>query len=234
MDEFRDLAERMIRMPDHLDEAHYRKKYQAVAHLAHGWLKRVTRGASSILILDAAGHAGEIPPLGRSVLEHVVALRWLVAQGEDIVAPLRTTHYRETERFLEALRKTARGALDEDVFAAVFASTEHDDHGRDHFQQFAHRAAHHGSESDLTTYRALVMESHATYQSTIVYWDSDVRAQLDTSATVIDWPEYAACYLLRGLSAYSEIFIAPPWRRELETIGAAMVLLDPDLEGTLD
>lgn len=234
MENFTALFERMRRMPDQIDQAHFRKRYRGVAHIAHGWLQRVSRGGQALVLLHESGFDGEAPPLARSVLEHFVALRWLVGVGGDITAPLRSVHGRETAKFLEALRKTSRTGPNEDEFAKVLASTEHDDHGRDHFHAFAHRVLHHGRDEDVTAYQGLVMESHATYQSAVQYWDPEEGERLETSRAEFDWPQFAACYMYRALVAYASIFIAPPWRQELDALKRKLIDLEPDLEGSLD
>ncbi|EAR24270.1 hypothetical protein A20C1_00245 [marine actinobacterium PHSC20C1] len=234
MDDFRALVERMQRMPDQLHEGHFRQKYQPVAHIAYGWLTRCSRTADAIVVLHDAGFDGEVPPLARCLLEHVVALRWLVAVGDEISAPLRSVHGHETIKFLEALRKTASGQFDEEQFAKILASTEHDDHGRDHFHAFAHRARLYGREEDLTSYHALVMESHATYQSAVQYWDPETKETLVTSRADYDWLEFATCYLYRALFAYSEIFMAPPWRNELNDVKQHLITLNPAVRAELD
>jgi hypothetical protein len=116
----------------------------------------------------------------------------------------------------------------------VIASTEHDDPGRDYFQAFAHRAGYYGLEEDLTAYQALVMESHATYQSAVVYYDLVEKAPLSVSRTEFDSLKFAVCYLFRSLVAYGSIFVARRWRQELADIKARLIEIDPDLDGSLD
>lgn len=231
MDQFRELLEPMLLMQGRLDQGHFRKQYQAVAHIAHGWLMRCTRGSGALLAMYDAGFEGEVAPLQRSILEHVVALRWLLAEGDRITAPLRTVHGRETEKLRSAMRNsTDASRVDEEMFAAVLISTEHDDHGRDNFHQFAERARAHGNFEDILAYQGLVMETHATFQSAVAYWDFEAKQGLELSRTEGDPVKFAACYLHRALAAYSGVFIAPPWRAELAATRARMVKLDPDLD----
>ena len=81
---------------------------------------------------------------------------------------------------------------------------------------------------------SLVMESHATFQSAAVYFDMETQTTRQTSRTEFAWPEFCACFVYRALTAFSSIFLAPPWRKDLATIYQKLIKLDPLLVGALD
>ncbi|WP_284300516.1 hypothetical protein [Homoserinibacter gongjuensis] len=232
MDDLRPLTERLMLLQDRLDAAYFRPRYKTVGRLAHGWTKRVSRGVGAILAGVDAGYSGELSPMGRSVVEHVVALKWLVAEGDRINSPLRTNYGLQISKLGEAWRSASAGSVDEAGLAAAIASSEHDDHGRDHFQQFAHRVVH-GNEEDLLMYNATLMESHATYRSAAVYWSKKDPKPTATEEWV-NWESFCPLYLYQGLRAYSGILLAPPWKEELAAARAALVAQDPSLDRILD
>jgi hypothetical protein len=80
-----------------------RKKYIGVKELADGWYLHVHRGCLAILLLEDETFGEETAPLRRSVVEHVIALKWLVEDGESILDPLK----RGTSYGLEKLQKGA-------------------------------------------------------------------------------------------------------------------------------
>jgi hypothetical protein len=231
---YRPLIEQMLPFPRRLERAVYRKKYQPVGHIAHGWLMRCVRGAYAVKTLHDSGMGGEASPVARSVVEHLVALRWLMTDGGTINSPLRTNHHEQTKRVLTALEVASSPAFDGEHFARVLASTEHDDHGRDHLQQFAHRAKLHATKQDMTVYFAEVMRSHATYQSAISYWDVENSSPREVSRDESALLKFSSCYMYQALTVYRGLFIARPWGGELRSIRAKLVEIDPLLDLALE
>src|SRR5258708_2707914 len=95
LEELFDLYPRLLRGEP---EVRIRTGYRQVSFLAHGWYLRCHRGIESVLLLDAAAHAEEASPIRRSIIEHVVALRWLAAVGDKILDTVARGHARETKR----------------------------------------------------------------------------------------------------------------------------------------
>ncbi len=56
--------------------------------VAHGFYCRVARTAQAALSLVDIGFGSEAAPLRRSVLEHVLALAWVIDEGAAAVAAL--------------------------------------------------------------------------------------------------------------------------------------------------
>jgi len=65
-----------------------KSSHRRVTHIAHGWYVRAHRGSEAVLVLRDAGFAAESWPTRRSVLEHVVGLKWLAAEGGRAADPL--------------------------------------------------------------------------------------------------------------------------------------------------
>jgi hypothetical protein len=226
---FEPLLEEMLPLLDRLETGTYRKKYRRVGNVAHGWTKRCVRGAEAVMVLQGAGYAGEAAPLMRSVVEHSVALRWLVAEGDAILPTLKTNHKSGTERLLDAALALSKGLVDEKHFRGVIESVEHDDHSGDYMQHFSNRVVKHGTLQDQIEYYGRMLTSHATFQSAIGYWDSSDETPRTSDANAADYRKAGAVYLYLALSSYSKIFVAQPWSATLQKVGARIVELDPGL-----
>ena len=228
--EIAEIIGQLIPMADAVEQGHIRPKYQAVLNVAHGWIRRIVRTNRAILLLQANGFNGEVAPLARSVVEHSVALRWLIADGEDIMAPLRTNHYTGTSRFFEAWRSSTTVEPDEEQIAEELRALENDDHRRDHLQQFAHRVKLYGTPSDLTVYQAELNVAHATYQSAAVYCSFDQTERLPEAEDSGNYDMFCAVYLYLAMIAFSAIFVARPWQGELAAIRARLIRLERDVD----
>lgn len=83
---------------------------------------RCHRGVEAILLLDEAGYAEEASGIRRSVIEHVVALKWLAAEGDRINDTLMRGHARDAERRKEAVTGAGWTSVDPAEIAAVIAA----------------------------------------------------------------------------------------------------------------
>ncbi|MFW8744891.1 DUF5677 domain-containing protein, partial [Mesorhizobium japonicum] len=226
---FEALLEVMAPLPEAFETGTYRLRYRRVGHIAHGWMKRCARGIEAVMLLQRSGYAGEAAPLMRSVVEHSVALRWLVAEGPDILPTLMTNHQGGTKRLLDAALALAKGIVDEKHFRKVIESAEHDDHSRDNLQHFAARVDRYGTLQDQIEYFGYMLTSHATFQSAIAYWDQSDETPRPTDANAADYRKQGAVYLYLALKSYSSIFVAPPWSSTLREVRGRIVDLEPGL-----
>lgn len=71
-----------------------------------GWSVSIRRTIEAILILDAAGSAGETSPLVRLAIEHLVSIEWLITNGQKGFDWLATEHQKWGERMKNAVAKT--------------------------------------------------------------------------------------------------------------------------------
>lgn len=83
--------------------------FHQVTHLAHGWYMRCHRGVQALLCLCEAGFAEEAAPIRRSIVEHAVALHWLVAEGAGILDTVARGHAAGGPRGVETPSKLRTG-----------------------------------------------------------------------------------------------------------------------------
>jgi hypothetical protein len=215
------------------DGSRLREKYQAVGHIAHGWLMRCVRGARAVLVLREAGYSGEASPLVRSVVEHAVALAWLVEEGPAILEPLKRAHSASTEKLLSDWRATGDPDLDENHLEAVLESVAEADNSLDNLVHFETRVVRYGTGGDAVTYRQEVMRSHATYQSAITYYDNDAHVALDEAKLPSDYRHFAAVFIFKGARAFNSVLADHPWSTRLEEIQRGLLANGAELEPLL-
>jgi hypothetical protein len=98
------LKELMVLYPEQANSAPpWRDGYARAGFLAHGWYMRCHRTVEAVLILGNAGYADEAAPLRRSIIEHVLALRWLAAEGDRILDTIARAHALDTRNRAEAV-----------------------------------------------------------------------------------------------------------------------------------
>lgn len=73
---------------DQLEEIRVTAGLQDAAPVAHGWYTAVRRWARAALVLEDAGFGHEAAPLRRSMIEHALAIHWLVAAPVDALTAL--------------------------------------------------------------------------------------------------------------------------------------------------
>lgn len=82
-DTWSSILDELLEVPTTLDGWTFRPTHRRITHIAHGWYMRVDRGTNAVLLLDREGMEEEAAPIRRSIIEHVVGLRWLVAEGNQ-------------------------------------------------------------------------------------------------------------------------------------------------------
>lgn len=209
--------------------------YRGVGHIAHGWFMRCVRGVRAVLLLQSNGFEGEASPLMRSVVEHQVALLWLLAEGPAILDPIKRVHGVEAAKLFRewrAAQKTDPGTdqLDE-IMESVADAT---DSSLDYLAHFAHRARRWGTQTDRVVYHGEVMRSHATFQSASAYYDFRSRETLRASKEPEDHRHFAAVYLFRSASVFGQILLGEPWAEDLALIEEELRELTPEIAKALD
>jgi len=197
-----------------------RTGYQYVGHLAHGWYMRCHRGVEAILLLDRVGYAEEASPIRRSVIEHVLALRWLAAEGDGIYDTVARGHASDVQRRADAVSAAGWTSVDFEKLAEIIAEIDPDsrDSRNDYLRAFAHRLAKYGDHRMLPGYLAECGKTHPGYESAISYVEVPSGLLLDVSDTAVWQVPFAAHELLEALVAVREIFDPKPWRDELKGI----------------
>ncbi|MFG2847131.1 hypothetical protein ACGF12_28745 [Kitasatospora sp. NPDC048296] len=121
--EYRALLPRLLVLYPHAiadaSQRRIRQSHAEVGHLAHGWYMRCHRGVLAVLALEAAGLQVEAAPTRRSVLEHVVALKWLAEQGGIVADILRRGAAHDANKRKAAVKAANWTSVDTALFDAV-------------------------------------------------------------------------------------------------------------------
>lgn len=204
--------------------------YKQVAHIAHGWFRRCVRGVQALLVLQEAGHAGEASPLARSVVEHQVALAWLVAEGRTILDPLKRGHGREAGKLFAEWSAAQQVPPDSELLDSILESVaDAENASLDFLLHFAARVERWGTQTDKIMYQGEVMRSHATFQSASAYYNFERRETLLVSKEGHDYRHFAAVYLFRSASTFDRVLLGSPWAEDLAEIEEGLSEISADI-----
>ncbi len=212
MDDFDPLIDEMDRKATTLASgAHLNVKYGRTTVFAHGWFMRIHRGTGALRALQDVGFQSEGIPIARSTVEHVAALRWLIAEGSEIMPVLKRGHGMATTKLRTSLEE-ARDSLDPKEFDAVIESVaDATDRSQDNLLHVWTVLANHGTPLERAEYRKHVMRSHPTYQSAATYWDVHTGTAFDQAHDRDDYRHFCAVFLYKGMGLYGQIFDPDPW-----------------------
>jgi hypothetical protein len=198
----------------------YRSSHNQVRHLAHGWYLRCHRGIEAILQLDQTGYAEEVAPLRRSVIEHVLALRWLAAEGNRILDTVARGHAADAQRRGEAVSAAGWTSIDLAQIEQVIAEIDPDsrDPGNDHLLTFAHRLAAYGDMHTRPGYLAECARTHPSYESAICYVRLTDGTPLPRSRDAVWQVPFSTTHLLEALLAIQHVYDPEPWHPRLDDI----------------
>ncbi|GAA4035819.1 hypothetical protein GCM10023063_20590 [Arthrobacter methylotrophus] len=175
--------------------------------MAHGWYMRCHRGVQAVLVLEDAGFQVEAAPIRRSVLEHVVALKWLAAQGSVVAGILRRGAANDAKRRKEAMRAANWTSVDLGLFDAVIQDGHGIDSQYDNLLAFKHRCERFGTSHDWTTYLAETAQSHPSWESALPYLDVTTGKPVARNAPnpLVDQAGFCAIHLLEALICINQI-----------------------------
>ena len=192
--------------------------YRQVGHLAHGWYLRCHRGVEAILTLDRAGYAEEAAPIRRSVIEHVLALRWLAVEGDAILDTVARAHEYRAKAIAGAVSAagwTSIALADiEKVIAGIDA--ENRDRSNDHLIHFVQRLSDYGDEHSMPGYLAECARTHPGYESAVCYVELPSGAPLSESRDALWQVPFSTTHMLEALLALRQAFDPEPWKPELD------------------
>lgn len=196
-------------------------QYQQVSHIAHGWYQRCHRGIQSILILDSRGFAEEASPIRRSIVEHNVALQWLVAEGDQILDTIARGHAFAIKRQREAVEGSLWTSIDLNELDAAIASTEYElrDPSSDNLLHFAERVKRYSDTGTMPIWLSEVARTHPSYESAVCYVELPEGHLRQRSKDVVWQVPFATTWLLEALMTLRLIFVKPPWPELLGEIG---------------
>jgi hypothetical protein len=198
----------------------WRDGYTNVAFLAHGWYLRCHRSVQAVLRLGDGGYAEEAAPVRRSIIEHVLALRWLAAEGDKILDTIARAHAFDTKSRATAVVAAGWTSIDVEDLEKIIADIDPDslDRSRDRLLQFASRLSEYGDEHTRPGYIAESAKSHPTYESAVAYVDvpgGDLRWQPREPV----WPiPFCTTHLFEALICVREAFDPKPWESELDSV----------------
>ena len=143
-----------------------------------GWTARVIRLGEAALILDRHGFDTEVSPTIRSMVEHVIALPWVIDQRGRAYQALGRQRAYSMEVFKKAQTPgwTLTGEAAELIERAINIETDEDTKSEDINLATLHRAQRYDL---LTAYQSWLVETWATHAS---FDSATVYSELDTAA----------------------------------------------------
>ena len=128
--------------------------HDRVAHLAHGWFTRCERSIDAIVVLDATQLAEQAAPIRRSIIEHVLALKWIAADGNAVLGTVARGHAFKATKRRDAVADAGWTSVDLDDMQETIDAIEADErdaHG-DSLLHYSQRWRRHGDAHELPGY----------------------------------------------------------------------------------
>lgn len=196
-----------------------RQGWQEVAHIAHGWFMVCQGGAEALIVLDANGFSVQAFPICRTIIEHIVALQWVVEEGDKIHTTLASGHEYQAQKQLEAAM-AAGWAIDDAQAKEAIASAQaaRTNNSNDFLLAFEPRLAKYGDDHLRVEYNTTVAHAHATFESAAPYFVADGAGSgslVDQPRQTIDLVSIATIHLFYALGTIAEILYPKPWGVEL-------------------
>lgn len=154
-------------------------KAEAVA-VVFGWTNRVVRTGEASLILLDAGFEAEAAPLIRSMIEHAIALHWLVDTPAEALQAL----IRERQHQVAVLREAQASGweLSEEtqrlIEEALAVETDRGSRSADRLLATRHRAIAYGLGFLYQAWLVETWDSHASRASATAYYDATATDQI--------------------------------------------------------
>jgi hypothetical protein len=181
---------------------------------------RCHRGVEAVLQLEQTGYQEEAGPIRRSIVEHVVALKWLAAEGNKISVALRRGASHEAGKRKEALQNANWTSVDVGQFDSVIADGVNLDRQQDHLLLFKQRCDAYASPYDLASYLSEVARFHPSWESAVPYIkiENGHVAALSRPAWSIDQAGFCAIHLLEALITFHSILEDAPLDEEIDRL----------------
>jgi len=192
-------------------------RYERAVNIAHGWYVRCLRSVEALLLLEGGGLADEGSAIRRSVIEHIVALQWLVARGDEVVDTLAREHAKSGAKRLAALQDASWESIDFEGVAAELDAirAEELDASQDFLLHFRQREQRFDQTRSLPLYLAETAISHPSYESANRYRDQATGEFLLDSWASSPQAPFCASELLSATMIFRQVFEPPPWDEEL-------------------
>jgi hypothetical protein len=188
-------------------------------HIAHGWFMRVHRGCAAVMLLREGGFAAESWPVRRSVLEHVVALKWLAVEGSKIVDPLIRQLAKQASTRRDGATAADWGSADMGAFEDVISDgrSAMGEVSQDTYFAFKHRCDEYGSKDDWASWLIESAHSHPGWETAAPYLEPGPSVRLLGEPGVVDRDDagWCAMKMWEALAALSRMMEDPPWESDL-------------------
>lgn len=227
--EYRDLLPRLLQVyPSFLGAgAKFRDSHAPIGHVAHGWYMRCHRGVEAVLLLEQARFQVEAAPIRRSILEHVVALKWLAGQGAVVADILRRGAAHDATKRKAAIQAANWTSVDEQLFDAVIQDGQGLDPQHDTLLSFKHRCDRFGTPHDWAMYLTETTQSHPCWESAVPYLNKGSgtpRARYQPEP-LIDQAGFCTTHLLEALVSINEMVESETLSTELQAIEPLFVAI---------
>lgn len=224
-EQYRALLPRLLALHPATTAARVKATHAEVSHVAHGWYMRCNRGVEAVLRLERIGYQEEASPIRRSIVEHVVALKWLAAEGNAISTVLRRGGSGEAAKRKAALLDANWTSVDIAQFDAVVADGANLDRQQDYLLHFKQRCETYGTPHEWATYLNEVARVHPSWESAVPYIriEDGKIAGVGGPTSHIDQAGFCANHLFEGLSAFHFIFEDAPLDQELDELRRELI-----------
>ncbi len=150
-----------------------RDGWRASNYLAHGWYLRCHRGVEALLLLDGNGFAEEASPLRRSIIEHVINLRWLAVEGDGVLPTIASGQAFSGQKRSYAAAVAKWASVDQAFAAQAVASAKAGavNPANDYLLNFVSRVERYGDVHTIPGYLAERARTHPSYESAVCYVD---------------------------------------------------------------
>lgn len=201
-------------------------EHERVAPLAHGWYMAVRRLGLAIIQLVDSGFEFEAASLKRSLIEHVVALRWLIHATDDAVTSLLRAHQRSVGKLQSAVAAAAWPIASDDAFNVILGM-EPGSSSEDRNLHFKQRCEEYGTEDLYSAWLVETVVSHPSFSTARAYStaDQDGKLQLTDHASGDGALATVAWALVVASETFNQLIVDRPWTDELAEIGSRLVEL---------
>lgn len=202
-----------------------------VAPLAHGWYIAVRRLGLAVIHLVDSGFEFEAASLRRSLIEHVVALRWLVHATDDAVTSLLRAHQHSLRKLQAAVEAAGWSVAGNEAFDVILG-VDHGASSEDRNMHFKQRCEQYGTDDLYSAWLSETSVSHPSFSTANAY----LRAKLDGELELVDHARarphgalaIVACALLVASDSFNQLIVDRPWTAEITRIGDELVDLVRD------
>ncbi|WP_042373064.1 DUF5677 domain-containing protein [Streptacidiphilus neutrinimicus] len=225
--QYRDLLPRVFALYPSLASKRVKETHREVTHVAHGWYMRCHRGVEAVLQLERTGFQEEAGPIRRSIVEHVVALKWLAVEGNSVSTVLRRGASHEAGKRKDALQTANWTSVDLTDFDAVVDDGKDLDKRQDNLLQFRRRCDEYGTPHDWASYLTEVARFHPSWESAVPYFRVDEGSVILTGGPTerIGQAGFCLIHLYEALVAFHEIVVDAPLAQELEQLEREILTL---------